>query len=806
MAEINTNSISSGNYNDLKDSVISSRNNKLLLDNISKIYNYNNVIELPMNFLRKYENILKNNLIEIDLSPSYYYRPEYLSQEVFDTTDLWYLILFVNDMKSPLEFCTPKILIPSSYYAMEIVNKIKNIEEDIETSHKQPINVERHLLKDVNFSSDEIIKISNNFRQKVTDDYVDSIDVIIGGKTSNRRFYCTQYILKENYATNSNNEILPTLLPKCLNVFNDNKKGVISLPTDSSLVNEFNNNEEYNYNIFLNHNENYVLLKNYNGLSDFRIKDLNDDTFEMNLTRNKNENKFYQPIMTYDMREATRFSETDENEIKHSNEIWCFNNEEDLNEEILDLLNPYENNEFSEVTFNNEFGGYLRTTTFNCDNKEEKIKTIFCLKLDLTNDLETNKININDYEFLGFSLYYYFKNGNNEEVSFSPLSITYEIFTGEYDKDKNEVIEFKTFTLPFDKELYKTDQVKNIKRILPIITNCETKERLNIKNIYISCQIKEDGISENIMLGLSGIEIYGFKYEDIVREFQIPDNKISQNYILNYSYNYKNKYEGFYFEPSIFKRDSNIIEELIDGNNFNSKKITSFLSNNFETNFINNNEIELKSKDDNYPSKSTVIDYLLEKFNFDYNFILELEVNLNNEGFIKGEMSKAISFKFDINENEGYIVHIGDFSEEIKDLNYFKDTQQHVLSTGCYRLTDNGSSNSKIFKDVESLKLNYHQIYITNEKIFGSEEDYKDYKLKISKYGNLISIDYSIKNEDNEYESYKNLYNFTDYFYGYSNKKEYDSDIKTKHQFGFTTYYNLGGKIKILNYLIGDEN
>ena len=60
MPEYGSSSISTFDFNDLQKSVDNVPNNKILLDNLSKIYDYNNgEMKLPMNFLKKYENIIK---------------------------------------------------------------------------------------------------------------------------------------------------------------------------------------------------------------------------------------------------------------------------------------------------------------------------------------------------------------------------------------------------------------------------------------------------------------------------------------------------------------------------------------------------------------------------------------------------------------------------------------------------------------------------------------------------------------------------------------------------------------------------
>lgn len=52
------------------------------------------------------------NTIRID--PEYYQRPEYLSLDTYGTTDLWYVLLFVNDIFSRPDFIKEEIFIPTA--------------------------------------------------------------------------------------------------------------------------------------------------------------------------------------------------------------------------------------------------------------------------------------------------------------------------------------------------------------------------------------------------------------------------------------------------------------------------------------------------------------------------------------------------------------------------------------------------------------------------------------------------------------------------------------------------------------------
>ena len=103
------NSLNSSRFQDLKGGIDSAPKNRILLDNLSNWYIFQGEILLPKPLLRKYENILRTNLEDYDVPKEYYYRPEYVSYELYGTTDLWYLLLFINNMEKPDDFTKSKI-------------------------------------------------------------------------------------------------------------------------------------------------------------------------------------------------------------------------------------------------------------------------------------------------------------------------------------------------------------------------------------------------------------------------------------------------------------------------------------------------------------------------------------------------------------------------------------------------------------------------------------------------------------------------------------------------------------------------
>ena len=61
----------------------------------------------------KYKFYLLKNSVTKDLSPTRFYRPDYVSYDEYGTTVLWTMLLFVNDIPSLEEFNVPTIYIPN---------------------------------------------------------------------------------------------------------------------------------------------------------------------------------------------------------------------------------------------------------------------------------------------------------------------------------------------------------------------------------------------------------------------------------------------------------------------------------------------------------------------------------------------------------------------------------------------------------------------------------------------------------------------------------------------------------------------
>jgi len=75
-----------------------------IANNVLKM-NYEGVMVVHQSHaLGDYANIVAANLVDATISESSFYHPERVSKEVYGTTDLWWLVLFCNNMSSIFDF------------------------------------------------------------------------------------------------------------------------------------------------------------------------------------------------------------------------------------------------------------------------------------------------------------------------------------------------------------------------------------------------------------------------------------------------------------------------------------------------------------------------------------------------------------------------------------------------------------------------------------------------------------------------------------------------------------------------------
>ncbi|ALN97728.1 hypothetical protein Bp8pS_049 [Bacillus phage vB_BpuM-BpSp] len=183
--DLGDDAIYSAGFASMMESVLHAKGNKLTLDYSSKYYKIDDTIVFGVNILKKYEHIIKNYLIDYQISKDLFYRPEYVSYDVYGTTDLWYLVLFVNDIMKPVQLNYSNIKLFDPSY-INIINDIIEKESEEMFNYENPKEIKRELLKDLNSPSNKIVskdynkKIKPRTPTKISDKKSDNLDSLDG--------------------------------------------------------------------------------------------------------------------------------------------------------------------------------------------------------------------------------------------------------------------------------------------------------------------------------------------------------------------------------------------------------------------------------------------------------------------------------------------------------------------------------------------------------------------------------------------------------------------------------------------------
>ena len=255
-------SINSATSKDLVNSIDSAQNNKILLDNICNWYLFEGQIILGFNILKKYENIFKANLLDYNMDKQYYYRPEYVCNLLYNTPDLWYLLLFVNDMSSVDDFTRDKIKVFDSN-RIEIINEIINNEKELISTKEEPRYIRKHFLKNLNEDSKDIIG----------NQYYDETGYLKSPSSINKLSYLADQkyrmsklrVEKGNVIDSNGNKINPFEL----------MNGIYNIPS-CFYKNGYNNT--YKGKIYLDSSKEYSILKLLNGQYNFILKNYKGET------------------------------------------------------------------------------------------------------------------------------------------------------------------------------------------------------------------------------------------------------------------------------------------------------------------------------------------------------------------------------------------------------------------------------------------------------------------------------------------------------------------------------------------------
>lgn len=688
---MSTTNVNSSNYIDLQSSINSTSGNAILLDNISDYYMLEDELIAGFSFLTKYDNILKSGLQDYTLDSEYYYRPEYISNNIFGTPDLWYVILYVNQMSSIQEFNIPTIKVPLSN-TIEVINKLINYEDNISYSINEPKKIKRNLLKSLKADSDRVL--SDYYNEKINPyqgtNLVSDLDSIISQKFIKKEiFFNTTSVVDEN------DKNISAFKPFTID-------DTVSFPSNKF---EEGISKKYYTGIRLQANNTYDFLFVQNGTTKIKLYNGSD---QINLEKKFRPGK---PKIVYDFRESN-----------------------------LDKIESYLNgttlnfNSFN-GKFNLEYNGNISSdevdnmNLYNIKIDKNEIERLNLTRLKREDDI-LNPINDNN-EDPGLSEE--INSSNIEYTYYDYLFITVE-YSSLYDTSKlmnngfytkitydNNTIE--TFSNNLNDENYRkyyntNDEVAKL--TLPIKLNKNKKE--NIKSIeIISNVIILNNSSSNLKYNLYGIEIAGYLDKDFKEEF-VPKN--TGYYNIEIDYNYTKPFDrdigGLLFDPKLRFNEKELspvyydIDSPLTYNNFFNGSFGEDLDSE-EILYFNTNNLKLPNE------------YII-------NFLINMDISnkIGSLGFL-------FDSKFDSKNNLlGYLLILSNTPNIPTLLDISKDSDYSIIRPGLYKLDpykiEDETKTYKFIYDNDSIYLNANLIQSLNLS------DINNRDLKIIKKLNRITL------------------------------------------------------------------
>lgn len=235
--EKNFSTLYTASYSRITQSIERAPNNRLLLDNISTWYIFEDEVRMGFSVLRKYENVIRANAVSIDFQDSWKYKPEYCSFDVYGTTDLWYLIMFLNniDTVKKFDFKGKTILVPSDEFLDGFAQVIEK-ENRMLNSLNIPIRIYKHYLK----------RLDEPSKQVLPSDFDEEMD----GLTSLKEYkdITETYLTESNYQHYTDGIVKGLLKSEFFEIYN---RQYIKYKPDLYATPDFNLSDDY-YDPFFN--------------------------------------------------------------------------------------------------------------------------------------------------------------------------------------------------------------------------------------------------------------------------------------------------------------------------------------------------------------------------------------------------------------------------------------------------------------------------------------------------------------------------------------------------------------------------
>ena len=119
----------------LVDAIIEAQKDEYTFLKTTMVINVDGLLIPYETTLRKYLDYIKANSFLVKFTDEekikYMYNPKRLSYDLYNTTRLFFILLYINNMKSKIEFDRDTILVPQPAILKDCIEKIKIKEQDV---------------------------------------------------------------------------------------------------------------------------------------------------------------------------------------------------------------------------------------------------------------------------------------------------------------------------------------------------------------------------------------------------------------------------------------------------------------------------------------------------------------------------------------------------------------------------------------------------------------------------------------------------------------------------------------------------
>ena len=127
----------SGKENTLEDSIEASKDNVLVISRLTKMLNYDGkcLLEEPHPILHRYKNTLMQDRIWFTIEDRMKFRPDAISEAYYGTPDLWYLVMWANEAREPLELSERAVQVIPMKTLTRVVTLALAAQEEVNENH-----------------------------------------------------------------------------------------------------------------------------------------------------------------------------------------------------------------------------------------------------------------------------------------------------------------------------------------------------------------------------------------------------------------------------------------------------------------------------------------------------------------------------------------------------------------------------------------------------------------------------------------------------------------------------------------------